>query len=70
MLLEGVLHKLVRHVDILETKRKHDSEARKVRYSMFIAFTDIAQCLSYLIYLAVMHWTIDDSTCSIVRCMS
>lgn len=50
VLLEGVLHKLVRHVDILETKRKHDSEARKVRYSMFIAFADIAQCLSYLIF--------------------
>jgi len=50
VLLEGVLHKLVRHVDILETKRKHDSEARKVRYSMFIAFTDIALCLSYLIF--------------------
>jgi len=30
MLLEGVLHKLTRHVDILEAKRKHDSEARKV----------------------------------------
>jgi hypothetical protein len=66
VLLEGVLHKLVRHVDILETKRKHDSEARKVRYSMFIAFT--GACL--ILYLAVMHWTIDDSTCSIVRCMS
>lgn len=57
VLLEGVLHKLVRHVDILETKRKHDSEARKVRYSMFITFAEIAQCDS-------------DSACSIVLCMS
>lgn len=43
MLLEGVLHKLARHVDILETKRKHDSEARKVRCSVFIFIRDYRQ---------------------------